>query len=140
MKKTRKIENYFGFDYVNVTVPVRNTKFGEVIDMDLAAIEKYVARQIISEQRPIHGLEVLFFRKTLGLSMGRFGAIFGLSGSAILKWEREPAKRLDAPNEIAVRSFVAEELGVPLVGSFSKMIGVEQDDDMTCNVPQRKRA
>ena len=50
---------------------------------------------------PIKGAEVKFLRKSLGLSMERFGTLPGLSPPAILKWERDLKKRLHPTNEVA---------------------------------------
>ena len=113
-----------GLDYVYLeNFPVRQTKHGEVLDADLAAIEREIASQIIRQGIPIRGAEVKFLRKSLGLSMERFGALLGLSPPAILKWERAPQKRLHPINEVAVRALMAERLGIFVEGNFTVLRG-----------------
>jgi DNA-binding transcriptional regulator YiaG len=70
------------------------------------------------------GAEVQFLRKALGLSLDKFGRMLGLSGPAILKWERAREKRLHPLNEVAVRALLAEKLEIPLEGKFSTLRGM----------------
>jgi DNA-binding transcriptional regulator YiaG len=113
-----------GLDYVYLeNVPVRQTKHGEVLDADLAVIEREIASEIVRQGIPIRGAEVRFLRKSLGMSMERFGRLLGLSPPAILKWERESQKRLHPTNEVAVRALMAEQLGVIVEGKFTVLRG-----------------
>lgn len=113
-----------GLDYVYLeNVPVRQTKHGEVLDTDLAVIEREIASEIVRQGIPIRGAEVRFLRKSLGMSMERFGRLLGLSPPAILKWERESQKRLHPTNEVAVRALMAEQLGVIVEGKFTVLRG-----------------
>jgi len=121
--KLKNIEGFGGLDYVVVQgVPVRSSKLGEVIQISLDDIERKVAKKIIEIGVPVRGAEVRFLRKALGLSLGRLGAALGLSGTAILKWEKEPKKRLSQINEAVVRSFFAETLKLKINGWFSKLV------------------
>jgi transcriptional regulator with XRE-family HTH domain len=72
---------------------------------------------------PIEGAEGEFLRKSLGLSMERFGTLPGLSPPAILKWERDSKKRLHPTNEVAVRALMAEQLHIVLEGKFTVLKG-----------------
>jgi DNA-binding transcriptional regulator YiaG len=113
-----------GLDYVYLeNVPVRQTKHGEVLDADLAVIEAEIAKEIVLQGIPIKGAEVRFLRKSLGLSMERFATPLGLSAPAILKWEREPQKRLHPTNEVAVRALMAERLNISVEGKFTVLKG-----------------
>jgi DNA-binding transcriptional regulator YiaG len=113
-----------GLDYVYLeNVPTRQTKHGEVLDADLALVQRRVAGEIIRQGIPIRGAEVNFLRKTLGASMEKFGALLGLSAPAILKWERAPRKRLHPTNEVAVRALMAEQLDIILEGKFTVLKG-----------------
>ena len=71
----------------------------------------------------LRGAEIRFLRKTLGLSLERFGRLLGLTAPAILKWERTREKRLDPTNEVSVRALMAELLDIPLDGKFSVLRG-----------------
>jgi len=122
MKSKKLINNYYGFEYIDVEVPIRTEIVGkeeiEVIDMDIADIEKMVARTIIEEKIPIRGREVKFLRKVLGLSMEKFARNFDFSSAAILKWEKEDDKRLSLVNELAVRTFINDMLELELEVKF----------------------
>ena len=113
-----------GLDYVYLeNIPVRQTKHGEVLDVDLEVIEREIASEIVGQGIPIRGAEVKFLRKSLGLSMERFGTLLGLSPPAILKWERDSKKRLHPTNEVAVRALMAEQLNIILEGKFTVLKG-----------------
>ena len=113
-----------GLDYVYLKdAPVRQTAHGEVLDADVSLIERDIAGEIVRQGVPIRGAEVQFLRKSLALSMERFGNLLGLSAPAILKWERARAKRLAPINEVAVRALMAEQLGIELKGSFTILKG-----------------
>ncbi len=122
--KTLTIKKYYGLGYVTVTgIPLRKTKHGDVVDLDTALIEKFVARSLLRFKVPIRGVEFKFLRRALGFSLGRIGAELGISAPAILKWERADKKRLDPINEVAVRALMAEKLGVKIQGKFSVLLG-----------------
>ncbi len=114
MKNRKIMNNYYGFEYIDVEVPIRIEKVGEedieVVDVDVADVEKLVAKTIIEEKIPIRGHEVKFLRKTLGLSMEKFARNFDFSSAAIMKWEKNKNKRLSLVNELAVRTFINDFL------------------------------
>jgi putative transcriptional regulator len=113
-----------GLEYVFLEgVRVRHTEHGDAIDADLGRIEKEIASEIVRRGVPIRGAEVRFLRKTLGLSLERFGRLLGLTAPAILKWERAREKRLDPTNEVSVRALVAELMNILLEGRFSVLRG-----------------
>jgi DNA-binding transcriptional regulator YiaG len=113
-----------GLDYVYLkNVPIQATRHGDVLDVDVSIIEREIAREIVRQGVPIRGAEVVFLRKSLGLSMEKFGRCLGLSGPAILKWERAQTKRLEPINEVAVRALMAEELDIELQGKFTVLKG-----------------
>ena len=115
-----------GLSYVQVTVPVKATPHGEVVAVSLARIEEAVARALIEKGIPLRGAEVEFLRKALGLSLSALGAELGVSGPAVLKWERARDTRLHPMNEVALRALVAEHLGLALSGHFSVLLGREK--------------
>jgi DNA-binding transcriptional regulator YiaG len=122
-----------GLDYVYLeNAPIRHTKHGDVIATDPALIEREIAREIILQGIPIRGAEVQFLRKSLSLSMERFGRLLGLSAPAILKWERAREKRLDPTNEVAVRALMIERLNLALDGKFSTLRGKSETPHRLC--------
>jgi DNA-binding transcriptional regulator YiaG len=124
MKKACLHYRICGLDYIYLeNAPVRRTRHGDVLDIDIAALEREIAWEIVSQGIPIRGSEVSFLRKVLGISMERFGRLLSLSGPAILKWERARTKRLAPVNEVAVRALMAERLGVEIKGKFTVLKG-----------------
>ena len=104
-------------------VPMKASKEGPVIDLDPATLERLAAIAVLLERIPLRGKEVQFLRKVLGLSMERFAGKLGLSSGTIFHWEKAELDRLATVNERAVRSLVAEELGIEISGKFSDLLG-----------------
>lgn len=120
-----------GLDYVYVKAPVVKTEDGEeYIDLPMGTIEEAIARKLIEERVPLRGLEVLFLRKTLGLSLKDWSAKFGLSAPGVMKWEKSATSRLSKVNEAAVRALSAELLGIDISGTWSNLVAKE-------NTPKR---
>ena len=123
--KRSTIENYAGFEYLSVNVPIRSSKFGDIIDVDPGKLELLVANTIIEKQIPIRGRELKYLRKVLGLSLEKFAREIDLSSTSIFKWEKSETERLDTINEVAVRSFIAERLGLGNK-TFSQLKGTKE--------------
>ncbi len=116
-----------GLDYIYLEdVPIRRSKHGDVIEVDIAVVEQAIAREIIRHGIPLRGAEIQFLRKCLGMSLGKFGRILGLSAPAILKWERMQKKRLQPINEVAVKAMIAEQLDIDLEGKFTLLKGLDK--------------
>lgn len=124
MKKRTIHYRLCGLDYVYLEdVPVRQTRYGEALAADLCLVERDIAREIVRRGIPIRGAEMQFLRKSLGLSLAKFGGLLGLSAPAILKWERARTKRLEPINEVAVRALMAEQLGIEMKAAFTALKG-----------------
>ena len=123
-------ENIHGIgplDYITFKdVPMRESKWGPVIELNLKIMEEAAARALIIKRLPLRGREVLFLRKTIGLSMAAFSEKLGLTTGSVQKWEKAKDVRLHPINELAVRSLLAEVLDVDISGKFSQMIGIEK--------------
>jgi DNA-binding transcriptional regulator YiaG len=113
MKKHFK--GFMGLKYVEVrNVPVVKSGLDQAVPaLALEQLERQVAEALLEHQVPIRGAEVQFIRESFGLSQKDFGKFLGLSGVAILKWEKTSSKRLDLVNEIAVRALIAQKLELP---------------------------
>lgn len=115
-----------GLEYVFLkNAPIKQTRHGPALDANIGDIEKQIACEIIIQGIPLRGAEVMFLRKSIGLSLEKFADLLDLSAPAILKWERATSKRLSRINEVAVRALMAEELGVSVEGTFSGLVGME---------------
>jgi DNA-binding transcriptional regulator YiaG len=102
---------------------MKESQHGPVIDLDPSVLERLAAMAVLKEKIPLRGIEVHFLRKVIGLSMEKFAGRLGLSSGTIFHWEKNELERLSTVNELAVRSFVAEELGIEISGKFSDLIG-----------------
>jgi hypothetical protein len=91
---------------------MKESQHGPIIDLELGVLDRLAAEAILRERIPLRGKELHFLRKVLGLSSG-----------TIFHWEKSELERLSIVNEVVIRSFVAEELGVELSGKFSNLIG-----------------
>ena len=124
MKSWKKdLRGIGGLDYVVFKgVPMRESKFGDVVDFNLELMEKMAAEAIIAAQVPIRGLEVRFLRKTLGLSLDSFAKCLSLTAAAVRKWELKEKERLHPINEAVVRALFAEKLDLEISAKFSQLV------------------
>lgn len=131
MKRWKEdIRGFGGLDYVIFkNVPMRESKYGNVIDFNPGLMEKIVAEAIIGSRVPIRGLEVNFLRKTLAFSLDRLAKELNITAAAVRKWEMKRTERLHPINEAAVRALFAEKFGVEMPGKFSALIGTEESPD-----------
>lgn len=109
-------------------VPVRRSTQGFLLDIKEEALERIIARVVVEQRIPISGTEVKFLRNVLGISLHEFGRRLGLTGTAVFHWEAAPKARLHLINEVAVRGLCAEELGVPISGWLSSLLGQERTE------------
>lgn len=119
-------KNWYGLEYVTVKLPIsRSSKEqGDLIHAkSIQAAELAVAREIITRTIPLRGVEIQYLRKTLGQSLREFASLLGVSHAAVAKWEKQPKKRLDPVNEVAVRTLCAQLLNLELRGWFQELVG-----------------
>jgi DNA-binding transcriptional regulator YiaG len=118
------LKGLVGLSYIVFkNVPMKKSEHGPIIDLEPGTLEKLAAKAIVKERIGFHGKEVKFLRKALGLSLEKFAGKLGITSGAVFKWEQKPEERLHPMNEVAVRSFVAEQLGIELSGQFSQLLG-----------------
>ena len=116
-----------GLDYIYLQAPlVKSTTGEEYIDLPMGIIEKAIAKKIMEARVPLKGAEVIFLRKTLGLTLKEWACEFGLSAAGVLKWEKARTIRLSKVNEAAVRSLVSEKLGLTIDGIWSNLVAKEE--------------
>ncbi len=101
----------FNIPYIKVIVPVKDSPHGQYIACDYKKVEEAVLRIIIKENFPITGLESKFIRHFFGMNMKDFGEVFGITNAGVCKWEKKKTA-LDLPNQIAIRAFTCEKLGL----------------------------
>lgn len=119
-----ELKNATPLEYiVFMNVPMRSSDHGEVVDLDIEVLERLAATAVVENRVPLRGKEVRFLRKVLGLSYEKFAGPMDLSAATVMKWEKAENDRLHPVNEVAVRTYVAERLGLHVEGAFSKLVG-----------------
>src|SRR5437762_960591 len=113
------LHGFGGLDYLFFkAVPMRSSKWGDVIDIHPELLEKLAAEALILNGVPIRGRELKFLRKALGFSLERLAKEIDLSDSAIFKWEHKADERLHPMTEAPLRAFFAEKLGLEIPGTL----------------------
>ena len=121
MKRT-SIKNFGGLTYVTVTnIPLKQTEFGDVIDVEPRELERLVAMALIEHKIPVRGAEFRVMKSAVGLSNESIAKQLGISRNTVLKWGRETEKRLPPPYEMLVRVLVAESLGMELSATIEEL-------------------
>lgn len=121
MKRT-SIKNFGGLTYVTVTnIPLKQTEFGDVIDMEPRELEKLVAMALIEHKTPVRGAEFRIMKSAVGLSNESIAKQLGISRNTVLKWGKKTERRLPPPYEMLVRVLVAECLGMELVATIEEL-------------------
>lgn len=125
MKKWKEnLEDVVSLEYIHfINVPMKASKHGPIIDLEPNVLETLAAKAVIKNRIPLRGKEVKFLRKAIGLSLEKFANRLGLTSGSVFHWEKNEKTRLTPINEAAVRSFVAEELGLEISGKFSLLVG-----------------
>lgn len=111
--------------FVFKDVPMRESEWGPVIDVRERTMELLALRALVTQRIPIRGAEVRFIRGALMLTIQEFASKLHLTHGAIQGWEKNPKNRILPVNEIALRAFAAEELGLKILGHFSELLGVD---------------
>ncbi len=122
---TTTLEKIGGLEWARIfEVPARKIKSGDIVvhSKVVGKCERLIAHAIATHPIPIRGAEVKFIRKFLGLSMEKFGKVFGVSGPCIHGWEREHNQQLSPVTEVSIRIFLGEKLGLNTC-TFSGNVG-----------------
>ena len=113
--RTTTLKNFAGLTYLTIThVPVKETEFGEIINLKPMLLEKLVAAALIKNKVPIRGAEFRLIKSALGLSNEAIASQVGISRNTVLKWGKEVETRLPPPYEMLFRVLTAELLRIRL--------------------------
>jgi DNA-binding transcriptional regulator YiaG len=109
MKKKQETFVYegLGFPVELIDCPMQKIMGEWVIDINLAALQRFVFQGLISKPYPLTGKELRFMRKFLEMTTTEFGEKLGVSHAAVVKWEKEQAE-ISAAQEPYIRLFLCE--------------------------------
>lgn len=113
--KTTTLQSYGGLTYITLfDVPVKETRFGDAIDLPPRELDKIVSTHLILEKVPIRGIEFRILKSALDLSNEAIASKIGVSRNTVLKWGKEIEKRIPYSYEMLLRLLVAEHLQVSI--------------------------
>jgi|ERR1700722_2807746 len=96
-----------GFPIELIDCPMKKVLGEWVLDINLAALQRFVFQALIHKPYPLTGKEVRFMRKFLGLSTTEFGEKLGVSHATVVKWENEKTG-IGPSQETYIRLFLCE--------------------------------
>jgi DNA-binding transcriptional regulator YiaG len=116
------IKGFGGLTYLTIkNVPIKETEFGDVIDLASGTLEQKVAVALIDHKIPVRGAEFRVMKSALGISNEAIAQALGISRNTVLKWGKEIEKRLSPPYEMLFRLLVSETLGIGLAASLEDL-------------------
>lgn len=111
IKKDTFIWEGLGFPIRLINVPMRKV-FGEwVLDINLEHFQKAVLLTLARKPISLSGAEVKFIIDYLKMSTRQFAHLFGVTHTAVLKWENEKSK-MNPSTEVCVRLYVLNYLKI----------------------------
>jgi len=110
-KRETFIYEAFGFPVKLINVPMRKIVGEWIIDVEFGKLTHAILLCLIHKPAPLIGPEVRFIRKYLKLSTTAFGAIFGVTHAAVLKWENGKTS-LPPLADVYIRLYVLDQLHV----------------------------
>jgi len=113
--KTIDMKNFGGLTYITIiNIPVKDSEFGDVIDMKPRELESLVARAIIEHSIPIRGAEFRIIKSAINLSNEAIGELIGVSRNTVLKWGKNVESKIPTSSEMLLRLLAAEKLGLTI--------------------------
>jgi len=114
MKEARKdtiMWEGLGFPIRLMNVPMKKI-FGEwVLDINLEHFQKIVLHMLAKKTTTLSGPEIRFIIDYLKMSTREFAHLFGVTHTAVLKWENEKS-RMSPSTEICLRLYILNHLNV----------------------------
>jgi hypothetical protein len=106
------VYNGLGFPVILRNVPATEV-LGEIVpDIKFNELQKSVLLFLCYKESPLTGNEVKFIRKYLRMTSTQFGAEFGCSHTAVLKWEKFGNRfaKIEPATDICIRLFALGHL------------------------------
>lgn len=96
-----------GFPVELMDCPMKKMLGEWVLDINLAALQRFVFQGLIHKPYPLTGKEIRFMRKFLELSTTELGEKLGVSHATVVKWENEQTK-IGPTQETYIRLLLCE--------------------------------
>jgi hypothetical protein len=116
MKKTR-VEKRFeytglGFPVILLNVPMIEVRAVWTPNIDYLQLQKVVLCALANSPSPLKGNHICFIRSWLNLTQTQFGLLFGVSHTAVVKWEKsqEKAAKIMLSTEREIRLYIFDQL------------------------------
>ena len=77
-----------GFPVTLIDCPMKKMLGDWVLDINIAALQRFVFKGLIHKLYPLTGQEIRFMRKFLEMSTTEFGKKLGISHATVVKWEK----------------------------------------------------
>lgn len=113
-KKIKKfVYKGLGFPVILKNVPVIKMHGEFIPDIDFNNLQRIILFGICSKPEPLTGNEIRFIRKYFEMTLTEFGATFGCSHVAVLKWERKGNRfaKIEPTTDLYIRLFIFSRLG-----------------------------
>ncbi len=111
LKRDTFIYDGLGFPVRLINVPLKKVFNEWILDIDFNQFHLAVLLMLVKKRSRLRGKEVRFIRHYLELSTHAFAKLFGVTHTAILKWENEERK-MGVGTEICIRLHVLDHLKV----------------------------
>ncbi len=109
MEKTQETFVYegLGFPVELIDCPMKKIAGEWILDINLAALQRFVFQGLVHKPHPLTGKELRFMRKFLNMTTTEFGENLGVSHAAVVKWEKAQAQ-ISPAQEPYIRLFLCE--------------------------------
>lgn len=115
--KNHKFENKvvyegLGFPIILRNVPMINLRGIWTLDINLNTLQKVVLLSLAHRSLDLTGNQIRFIRYWLGLTQAQFGRLFGVTHSAIVKWEKaeNESSKINLTTQRDIRLWILDQL------------------------------
>ncbi|MFI5343399.1 MAG: hypothetical protein ACHQUC_04165 [Chlamydiales bacterium] len=110
-KRKTLIYTGLGFPIRLINAPMRKVYGKWAFDFSMGLFQEIVLRLLATKSSPLTGSELRFIIDYFELSYRDFAKLFGVSHSAVVKWEKEKSK-MNSNTEISLRLYILNYLKV----------------------------
>ncbi len=111
IKKDTFVWEGLGFPIRLINVPMKKVFDEWILDINLEHFQKIVLLTLVRKSTSLSGAELRFIIDYLKMSIREFAHLFGVTHTAVLKWENEKS-RMNPCTEVCVRLYILDYLKV----------------------------